>query len=86
MNDLSSPPAIPASLDAAPVIRRAEYQPPAWLVPEITLDFALSLTATQVRSALTVERMGEGPLRLNGDGLTNGADLGAMLGAWGTCP
>lgn len=77
MNDLSSTPqaagAIPATtadtIDTAPVIQRSDYQPPAWQVPEIALDFALSLTATAVRNTMVVERHGEGPLRLNGDGL-----------------
>ncbi len=69
MNDLSSTPAIPTPLDAAPEIRRSDYQPPAWLVPEIALDFGLSLTATTVRNTMAVERQGDGPLRLNGDGL-----------------
>lgn len=27
-----------------------------------------------------------GPADLNGDGVTNGADLGTMLAAWGACP
>ncbi len=56
-----------------PVIRRADYQPPAWLVPEIALDFALGLEATRVVATLTVARNPGGddskPLRLNGDGL-----------------
>ncbi len=53
MNDLSSTPAVPA-----PVIQRTDYRPPEWLVPEIALDFALSLTATKVRADLVVERGG----------------------------
>jgi len=67
MNDLSNTPAVPA-----PVIRRADYRPPEWQVPEIALDFALSLTATRVRADLVVERTGAGadPLRLDGDGIT----------------
>ena len=70
MNDLSHTPAVPAPVPA-PVIRRADYSPPEWLVPEIALDFALSLTATRVRAELVVERTGEasGPLRLDGDGI-----------------
>jgi aminopeptidase N len=55
------------------VIHRADYQPPAWLVPEIALDFALSLTETRVQATLSVERnpAGDGArtLRLDGDGL-----------------
>ncbi|MFM9935620.1 MAG: aminopeptidase N [Novosphingobium sp.] len=75
MNDLSSPPAIPATIAAAPVILRADYQPPEWLVPEIALDFALSLTATRVRNTMVVERKGNGPLRLSGDGLATSSVL-----------
>ncbi|WP_371433480.1 aminopeptidase N [Novosphingobium sp.] len=85
MNDLANPPsasqtvATPASPADAPapahpaVIHRADYQPPAWLVPEIALDFALSLTETRVQATLSVERnpAGDGArtLRLDGDGL-----------------
>lgn len=68
MNDLSSAPVAPP-----PVIHRADYRPPEWLVPEIALDFALSLNATRVKSALKVRRnpagSGTSQLRLNGDGL-----------------
>ncbi|MGG2319887.1 hypothetical protein, partial [Salmonella enterica] len=61
MNDPSPAPA---------VIRRLDYTPPAWLVPEIALDFDLSLDATKVRARLSVARQTPGaPLRLNGDGL-----------------
>ncbi len=68
MNDMSSAPV--ASPDHPPVIRRLDYQPPAWLVPTIDLDFALSLDSTRVRSTLTVTRQAAGaPLRLNGDGI-----------------
>ncbi|WP_353230584.1 aminopeptidase N [Novosphingobium sp.] len=73
MNDMSSAPAAahpdhPA--DQPKVIRRLDYQPPAWLVPTIELDFALSLDATKVRSTLQVTRQSAlAPLRLNGDGV-----------------
>src|SRR5918994_5223132 len=52
-------------------IRREDYRPPDWLVPEIPLDCALDPAATRVRAALTVERNGSHsrPLRLDGDGL-----------------
>ena len=73
----SETPENPHTLDAAPppqappVIRREDYLPPAWLVPEIALDFALSLDATHVTSKLSVRRNPEGngsaTLRLNGD-------------------
>ncbi len=56
----------------APVtIRRADYTPPAWLVPEIALHFDLGAGATTVRSELKVVRNPEaertGNIRLNGD-------------------
>jgi len=73
----SETPENPHTLDAAPppqappVIRREDYLSPAWLVPEIALDFALSLDATHVTSKLSVRRNpegnGSGTLRLNGD-------------------
>jgi aminopeptidase N len=52
-------------------IRREDYQPPDWLVPEISLDFALGEDRTLVRASLSVERNGahDRPLRLDGDGL-----------------
>jgi aminopeptidase N len=56
---------------APPVIRREDYLPPAWLVPQVALDFRLGVDATHVISKLTVERnpLGNGTatLRLNGD-------------------
>jgi aminopeptidase N len=53
-------------------IRREDYQPPDWLVPETTLEFTLNAERTRVRATLTVERNGdhERPLRLDGDELT----------------
>ena len=52
-------------------IRREDYRPPDWLVPEIRLDFDLDLERTRVRATLEVERNGEHdrPLRLDGDEL-----------------
>ncbi len=68
MNDLSGTP-VSASL----AIHRADYRPPEWLVPEIALDFALSLNATRVQAMLKVAKnpagSGTTQLRLNGDGL-----------------
>ncbi|MCX7285821.1 MAG: aminopeptidase N [Novosphingobium sp.] len=68
MNDLSGMP-----VTAPGVIQRADYRPPEWLVPEIALDFALSLKATRVLSTLKVVKNVAGSstaqLRLNGDGL-----------------
>jgi aminopeptidase N len=53
-------------------IRRENYRAPDWLVPEISLDFALDPDATLVRAMLEVVRNGEHdrPLRLDGDELT----------------
>ena len=50
-------------------IRREDYQPPDWLVPEIKLDFNLAAERTTVRATLRVERNGahDRPLRLDGD-------------------
>ena len=55
-----------------PVIRREDYRPPDWLVPEIALDLALDSVATRVRARLTVRRNGQHarPLHLDGGGLT----------------
>ncbi|MFN4134947.1 MAG: aminopeptidase N, partial [Novosphingobium sp.] len=68
MNDLSGTP-----VSAPVVIHRADYRPPEWLVPEIALDFALSLTATRVLSTLKIRRNPQGSgaaqLRLNGDAI-----------------
>ncbi|CAN5436910.1 aminopeptidase N [soil metagenome] len=57
---------------AAPaIIHRSDYRPPAWLVPDVALDFTLDAAATRVRATLSVVRHGqhETPLRLDGDGL-----------------
>src|SRR5438270_11458274 len=52
-------------------VRREDYRPPDWLVPEIHLDFGLGLDRTRVRATLSVERNGthNRPLRLDGDEL-----------------
>src|SRR5947208_11721512 len=52
-------------------IRREDYRPPDWLVPEIRLEFDLAAERTRVRATLVLERNGEHdrPLRLDGDGL-----------------
>ncbi len=52
-------------------IRREDYRPPDWLVPEIHLDFTLDPAATRVRARLTVTRNGghDRPLSLDGDEL-----------------
>ncbi|EGD60305.1 peptidase M1, alanyl aminopeptidase [Novosphingobium nitrogenifigens DSM 19370] len=72
---MSNPPAADTGLKVTgpQVIQRLDYRAPDWLVPDITLEFALSLDATRVRATLDVERNAEGetgaPLRLNGDGI-----------------
>jgi aminopeptidase N len=52
-------------------IRREDYRPPAWFVPEIELDFQLGLELTVVRSKLDVRRSKSAkhqePLLLDGD-------------------
>ena len=53
-------------------IRREDYRPPDWLIPEIALDFDLGPERTRVRARLTVRRNGshDRPLVLNAEGLT----------------
>ncbi|EQA99910.1 aminopeptidase N [Sphingobium sp. HDIP04] len=53
------------------IVRRQDYRPPDWLVPDIVLDFALDAAATRVHATLSVTRNGDHdrPLRLDGDGL-----------------
>ncbi|MDE2404249.1 MAG: aminopeptidase N [Sphingomonadales bacterium] len=66
--DISAAPQSPP-----PVIHRADYRPPEWLVPQVHLDFALDLEATTVTTTLSVRRnpagSGSATLRLNGDGI-----------------
>ncbi|WP_164157754.1 aminopeptidase N [Sandarakinorhabdus rubra] len=52
-------------------VRLADYAPPDWLVPEVTLEFWLDATRTIVTARLTVTRNGvhDRPLRLDGHGL-----------------
>ncbi|HXH15132.1 MAG TPA: aminopeptidase N [Sphingomonas sp.] len=52
------------------VIRREDYTPPEWLVPETKLDFALDPSITRVTATLSVTRNGDHdkPLRLDGAG------------------
>ena len=63
MLDTQNAPAAPA------LIRREEYRPPDWLVPEIALDFALDPERTIVRATLKVARNGshDRPLRLENE-------------------
>jgi len=59
-----------APAPAAVAIRREDYRPPDWLIPEIALDFRLDPAETRVTARMTVRRNGEHdrPLRLDGDG------------------
>ncbi len=64
MLDAQNASALPAA------IRRGDYRPPAWMVPDIALDFELDPACTCVRARLSVERNGvDEPLVLNGEGL-----------------
>lgn len=64
MVDATRTPTVP------PLIRRSDYRTPVWQVPDIALEFDLDPRGTRVRATLSVERHGDGPLRLDGDGLT----------------
>ncbi|MEA1014133.1 aminopeptidase N [Sphingosinicella sp. LY1275] len=65
MLDAQNAPAVPPA-----TIRREDYRPPAWLVPEIALEFDLAAKRTIVKATLTVERNQPGePLRLDGEDL-----------------
>jgi len=71
-----------------PVIRREDYTPFAWLVPETKLHFDLGVEKTTVTATLTVRRNAKADasqvLRLNGDGLTvkSVAVDGASTDSW----
>ena len=77
MADVRTPNLIDAQTAEAPpspthtTIRREDYRPPDWLVPEISLDFDLGTETTRVRAVMTVERNGshDRALRLDGDEL-----------------
>ncbi|QAY77402.1 aminopeptidase N [Sphingosinicella sp. BN140058] len=66
MLDAQNAPAVPTA------IRREDYRPPDWLVPEIVLDFDLGAERSRVRSTLRVERNGDHdrPLVLDAEALT----------------
>ncbi len=76
----STPDGNPEMADAAPepkepaLIRREDYTPFPWRVPEVSLDFRLGIERTRARSMMVVERNpaveASPTLRLNGDGLT----------------
>ena len=65
-------PDMPTITAAHNAIRREDYRPPDWLVPEIELEFELDPDRTRVRATLGVTRNGahDRPLRLEGDELT----------------
>ncbi|HWH16734.1 MAG TPA: aminopeptidase N [Allosphingosinicella sp.] len=66
MLDAMNAPAAPAA------VRREDYRPPDWLVPELKLELELASNRTRVTSTLRVERNGahDEPLRLNAEDLT----------------
>jgi aminopeptidase N len=77
--DISSAPPAPT------VIQRADYRPPDWLVPEVTLSFNLGIEQTKVVATLKVRRNAASQvLRLNGDGIAAEAVLvdGQPTNAW----
>ena len=75
----SDPVTNPETADAAPppehpaVIRREDYSPPDWLVPEVDLDFALGIDETRVSARFKVVKnpdgSGDQTIRLAGDGI-----------------
>jgi aminopeptidase N len=52
--------------ETAPPVRLADYQPPNHLVDDVDLAFDLAPSATRVRSRLSLRRVAEGPLVLDG--------------------
>ncbi|MGB3739279.1 MAG: aminopeptidase N [Pontixanthobacter sp.] len=79
MDIATNPDTAPLLADAAPtphrppMIRREDYRPFPWLVPETRLEFELGLESTRVTATLRVERNpaaeASPTIRLNGDGL-----------------
>ncbi len=75
----STPDGNPEMADASPepraptVIRREDYAPFPWLVPEVSLTFDLGIGRTRVQAELTVQRNARAAasesIRLDGDGL-----------------
>ncbi len=63
--------ASPVAADTPHIVRREDYRPPDWLVPDIALDFDLAPARTRVSATLSVTRGGDHdrPLVLDGDGL-----------------
>jgi aminopeptidase N len=76
----ATPDGNPQMADAAPepkeppLIRREDYRPFEWLLPEVRLDFRLGVARTLVKATLTVCRNAKTQpsttIRLNGDELT----------------
>jgi aminopeptidase N len=64
--------ASPVAADTPHIIRREDYRPPDWLVPDLALDFDLAPEKTRIGATLSVTRNGDHdrPLVLDGDGLT----------------
>src|SRR5258705_893918 len=69
MADLRTLPDTQTPPETHVAIRREDYQPPDWLVPDISLDFDLGIDATRVRATIAVVRNGahDRPLILDGD-------------------
>ncbi|WP_129791924.1 aminopeptidase N [Sphingosinicella sp. CPCC 101087] len=61
----------PAHTAPPPIVRREDYQPPEWRVPQISLELDLDGARTVVRSTLEIEREGRHrlPLRLDAKNL-----------------
>jgi len=70
MLDIQSTTAAAPSITPS-IIRREDYRPPDWLVPDIALDFDLDAARTCVRATLNVTRNGDHArdLVLDGEGL-----------------
>ena len=76
---------ISAAPPAPKIIHREDYQPPEWLVPEVTLAFNLGIEQTKVVATLKVKQNAQSQvLRLNGDGIAAEAVLvdGQPTNAW----
>ncbi len=61
-----------APAESPAIIKRTDYRPPDWLVPEIAIKFDLDPAKTLVTTLLSVTRNGnhDRPLVLDGDGLS----------------
>ena len=75
--DIATNPEMAGAAEAPHVpltINRADYRPPAWLVPNVALDFTLGLETTRITAELDVTANPaadrSATIRLNGDGLT----------------